>query len=305
MSSPPTRPTRLESGRFGVVGDSGVWREIIRAYYADDMDKAWGAAQAMSAGNAGWALDWYRMIEGEGLARERGEIHDIGPNFRLEVIPEEVPDVATVGQIIDRACEAVAGRLGWNFEMGVLATILPAEVDAPWHEARYGYAMDKYPYDKICLPQVATTNDDELMAVAAHEFAHIVTINFTGNRAPHWVEEGVSMSMENQSPRLPTGWMDPVEIERSFQVDRREPHTMQRVVDAYRQSHLLLQYLLEQKGEAGLRAFLHAFTNNGLWTEIKINVFGEPLVYEAVPEVYGISVDELFERAKPNAVPSA
>lgn len=80
---------------------------------------------------------------------------------------------------------------------------------------------------------------------------------------------------------------------------------MRRVVDAYRQSHLLLQYLLEQKGEDGLRAFLHAFTNNGLWTEIKINVFGEPSVAEAVPEVYGITVAELFERARPNSVPFA
>ena len=305
MNTPRSRPNRWESGRFGVVSDSEAWREIIRAYYNDEMGPAWAAAQEINAGNAGWALDWFRLIEGEGLVREHGQILEVSPYLRLETIPEQVPEPEAVGEVILRACEEVASRLGWTFEVPVLATILPVEADAPWHEARYGYAMDKYPYDKICLPWNATQNEEALWAVAVHEFAHIVTINFTGNRAPHWVEEGVSMSMENRPPVFPTAWMDSLEIERSFQVDRREPNTMRRVVDAYRQSHLLLQFLLEQKGEDGLRAFLHAFTNNGLWTEIKINVFGEPSVREAVPEVYGITVEELFEQARPNSVPFA
>ena len=300
MNAPRPRPNRWESGRFGVVSDSEAWREIIRAYYNDEMGPAWAAAQEINAGNAGWALDWFRLIEGEGLARENGQIREIGPHLHLETILEQIPEPEAVGEVILRACDEVSSRLGWTFEVPVLATILPAETDAPWHEARYGYAMDKYPYDKICLPWAATQNHEELWAVAAHEFAHIVTINFTGNRAPHWVEEGVSMLMERRPLRNPSLWMSPTEIESAFAVDRREPGTMSRVGDAYRQSHRLLQFLMDQKGDEGLRKFLHAFTNNGLWTEIRINVFGEPSVQEAVPEVFGITVDELFAAAKPN-----
>jgi len=294
----PYRVTSLETGRYGMLGESGVWQEIIRAYYQDEMKVAWDSAQAMSAGNAGQALDWFRMIEGEGIAREQGTIREIGPNLRLESIDREVPDHETVGKVIDAACETVAKRLGWTFDVGVLATILPAEVDAPWHEARYGYAMDKYPYDKICLPQVATAHDEELTAVASHEFAHIITINYTGNRAPQWVEEGISTTMENRPLLAPSHWCDPDKIDASFTVDRRDPSTMTRVDDAYKQARLLVNYLYEQKGDEGLAAFLHGFTNNGLWTEIKINVFGEPSVHEALHEVYGLTEAQLFERAK-------
>jgi hypothetical protein len=274
--------------RYGSLGEGGEWREAIEAYYRDEMEAAFALAQALGAGYGGASLRWYRMIEGEALAREASEIRETAPWLKIEGGADD--------EAVRRACEGVAARLGWDFSEGVLVTVLPPEVDAPWHGARYGYCVDKVPYDKICI-RARAAHDPE--AVVAHEFAHAVTLNLTQNRAPHWLDEGLAMLMEGDRHRPPTLWQEPDALDRVFEADRRDHDGLMRAEEAYAQAAVLVRTLHRLGGDESLRRLLRAFTNNGLWDEIKINLLGEPSVEEALHEVYGIGRAELFERARP------
>jgi len=286
--------------RYGLhlIGDRGVWKEAIRAYYADEVDQAIGLVEDLGATFGGAALDWYRLIEGEALTRRRGTIREIEPWLRLEAIDSELPGVDHLSDVLREACQSVAERLGWDFEVPVLVSILTGEADAPWHSARYGYAMDKVPYDKVCLPRAIAFDEAELAAVTRHEFAHIVTLNKTDNRAPTWLEEGISQLMEGREPSRSMTWLSPEELHFAFGVDRREAANMRGVGDAYAQSLSVVSAMYDLKGDEGIRHLLGAFTNNSLWDEVKINLFDASATEEAIREVYGLGVAELFEQAR-------
>lgn len=300
MAANEPRPYAPITTRYGSIGQNGEWKEAIEAYYWDRMPEAFAVAQALGAGYGGAALRWYRMIEGEALTREQAEVREQTPWLTIEAVPIDESDDARY-LTIQEACEGVARLLEWDFSMGVRATILLPEVDAPWHEARFGYCVDKYPYDKICLPQAAAMDPHSLARVAAHEFTHVVTLNLTGGRIPHWLDEGLAMLMESAGPRPIRHWLEPNALNAAFEADRREAVGLSRSGDAYSQAAVLVRHLLHVGGREKIAQLLRAFTNNGLWDEIKINLLGEPSVEEALHEVYGLGQRELFEAAKPGA----
>lgn len=294
MAAPAPRPYAPIAFRYGSLGENGVWHEAIEAYYHDRMEESFAIAQALGAGYGGGALRWYRMIEGEALTRQAAEVVELEPWLALENAKEVEPDLDAIRD----ACRSVAGRLGWNFEMPVRVTILLDAVDAPWHGARYGYCVDKYPYDKICIPARAAADPARLHEVVAHEFTHVVTLNLTQARIPHWLDEGLAMLMESAVPETCRDWLEPNALNAAFEADRRDEAGLARSGDAYRQSYALVRHLYRLGGEAKLATLLRAFTNNGLWDEIKINVLGQPSVEEALHEVYGFGQRELFETVR-------
>lgn len=295
---PPSRPYEPLTARYGAVGQAGEWRIAIDAYYHDRLPEAYRIAESLGAGFGGAALSWYRMIEGEALTRERAHIVTLNPNLTVEYAQDEIALGEVHFQAIENATNHVAGRLGWDFSMPVRTTILLAEVDAPWHGARYGYCVDKYPYDKICIPYAAATDPHRLYEVMAHEFTHVVTLNLTQGRVPHWLDEGLAMLMSGEAAPASRHWQEPAPLNAAFEADRRDGEGLARSHDAYLQSVRLVRYLHANGGDEKLAQLLRAFTNNSFLTEIRINLLGEPSVEEALHEVYGFGQRELFEAAR-------
>jgi hypothetical protein len=291
----------VSHSRYGLnlIGDQGVWREAIRAYYEDQVEQAFELVKPLGATFGGAVLNWYRLIEGEARTRELGTIREVEPWLSIETIDSELEGLDRIQRQIREACISVADRLGWTFEVPVLVSVLTGESDAPWHSARYGYAMDKIPYDKVCLPSAISFNSQDLEAVTRHEFAHIVTLNKTANRAPTWLEEGISQLVEGRIVSPLSAWLAPHELQRAFGVDRREAANLRGVGDAYAQALALVDHLHKLKGDQGIRDLLNAFTNNSLWDELKIGLFDASATDEAIHEVYGFNVAVLFEAAVP------
>lgn len=287
--------------RLGYLGDTADWKLITDLYYWDKVVEAYERSLEAGAIGGGSTLGFYRLVEGEALTRRVSTISDVTAWLKLEHPPGVAPILAEVTREV---CSEVAGRLGWNYQAQAMVSVLVPEADVPWHSARYGYMMDKYPYDKVCLPAVALADQAHFRRVLAHEYAHVVTLNTTSNRAPHWVEEGVSTWIEgparpDSAGRFQTGestWRSPIDLENAFASERRNGENREKIRDAYDQSRLLVQFLVNQKGEAGIQQFLSAFSDNSVWDEIKIRL-GEAPVEEALKQAFGINQSRLFEEA--------
>ena len=297
MPTPEPRPYAPLTSRYGSIGETGEWREAIEAYYRDEMPQAYGMAQRLGAGYGGAALRWYRMIEGEALTRERAAVESLEPWLSVEWDVSEMDLGEEHREALRDAARTVAGRLGWNFEMAVRVAVLLGEVDAPWHGARYGYCVDKHPYDKVCVPLRAAVDPRRLRAVMAHEYTHVVTLNLTANRIPHWLDEGLAMLMEGDAPRGDR-WLDPDALNAAFETDRRVDEGLQNSRQAYAQAAMLVRHLHRQGGDPKLAQLLRAFTNNSAWTEIRINLLGLAGADEALQEVYGFDQQWLFQAAR-------
>ena len=298
MAPSTPEPYSPLASRYGSIGENGEWREAIDAYYHDRLEESFALAQALGAGFGGGALRWYRMIEGEALTRRTATIETLLPWLSLEFDAETTPIEDGGHAVIREACERVAARLGWRFEAPVRVTVLLPEVDAPWHGARFGYCVDKAPYSKICVPARAAADLRELRNVIAHEFTHAITLNLTQVRIPHWLDEGLAMLMEGAAAEPSKAWQDPEALNAAFEADRRDDAGLARSRDAYLQSFTIVRRLRMIGGDAKLAELLRAFTNNGLWDEIKINLLGQPSADEALQEVYGMGQRELFDTAR-------
>jgi hypothetical protein len=299
------KPRNPGSGlRLGYLSEAGEYKVVQDLYYHDKVIEAYDECLAMGAIAGGATLGFYRLVEGEALTRRVSVITDVTPWLKLEV-PADGPDAAKLGELARDTCMEVGGRLGWNYEAQVLVTVLVADADVPWNGARYGYMMDKYPYDKVCLPWTVLQHQGHFHEVLAHEFAHVVTLNLSLNRAPHWVEEGISTLVEGPLDerilkRFRSGtspWRDPRELEAAFFAERRNGENREKITDAYDQARLLLEFLSRAKGEDGIRRFLRSFSDHSVWDEIKLRLGKEP-VEEALQAVYGLSVADLFAQAK-------
>ena len=289
--------------RLGYLGDTADQKLVSELYYQDKVVEAYERSLEVGAIGAGASLGFFRLIEGEALTRQVSEITDIDPHLKLEF---NHPDRQALAAIVVAVCQEVAGRLGWNFEADTMISILVPEANVPWHSARYGYMMDKYPYDKVCLPADSISDDRHLRRVLAHEYAHVVTLNLTQNRAPHWVEEGISTLIEGpfdpaSTTRFHTSestWREPRDLENAFNAERRNGENREKIRDAYDQAHLLLNFLHQAQGDEGLKKFLRAFTDNSIWDEVKIQLGTDP-ADEALRQIYKITQADLFLQAKP------
>jgi hypothetical protein len=270
---------------------------VLEHYHWDRVDIAYQQANDLGAAYGASTLGWFRMIEGEALTRERGAIDKVTEWLQVETVQAELEEVEGLNETILAACDEVAGRLGWTHDQPAMVSVLTTEADAPWHGARFGYFIDKYPFDKICIPNRACYDPDETRSVVAHEYTHLVVLNRCLGRAPEWLQEGLAMLMEGQPPRRVREWLRPEALDQAFHGERRDPRLYGRVWHAYQQAAILGAYLHSLEGDAGIARLLGNFGNNTFWQEVKINLLGEPGVEEALRETFGFGVRELFERA--------
>ena len=102
--------------------------------------------------------------------------------------------------------------------------------------------------------------------VLRHEFAHAVTLDATGNRIPHWMTEGLAVSME-QAPRSLETKMELAAAVRQDQLFTLEtidwgfirPRKSGDRAQAYAQSEWMIEYIAERYGEGAVGRLLKAF----------------------------------------------
>ena len=277
----------------------------MELYYDDKVEAAFELVQSNSAAYGGSVLSTYRLIEGEARTRSSSERLKLAPSLEFEWVSHEISHHNAVGEVILNAASSSSRRLQWDQRESVLATVLVAEADADWHEARYGYCVDKRPYDKICLPHVSCHDPSELWRVTAHEFAHVVVLNTAQKLAPHWLDEGIACLMEGRNAgraadRLKHGqsWRSPTQMGGAFDVDRRDASNMGGVSAAYDQATVLVAYLHSISGDEGIVNLLKAFTDHSRWTDFVTLLASREPVDVALNQVHGFGQDKLFQRAK-------
>ncbi|MEZ0324890.1 MAG: hypothetical protein ACAH95_03220 [Fimbriimonas sp.] len=294
-------PERSWSGGaipYGSLGERVEWQMVLEHYYWDRLPQAYETALTLGAGLAGQGLRLYRMVEAEHITRMRGELLPVNDWMDLETLPEEGERTPELVEGIVAACDAVAEKLGWQHGPKVLVSILSDETDAPWTMGRYGYMVDKYPFDKICLPLQATLDPTRLREVVAHEYAHVISLNLSAGKVPRWLDEAIAMNVEPTREPSPfpsdREWLSPQRLEGAFSFDQGDP----RLWWAYQQSATIGGYLVALAGTPKLGDLLRAFANNSGWTELKMAITGQSREDEALREVYGFGVAELFENSR-------
>src|SRR6185436_10073829 len=112
---------------------------------------------------------------------------ELAPWLKIEFRADEVDCPESTQALIVDACLEVATRLGFEVGPPVLITVLTIESDAVWAVGRFGYFVDKYPYDKICVPTRDMSDTQRLRSTVMHEFAHAVVLNLADGHAPRWL----------------------------------------------------------------------------------------------------------------------
>lgn len=289
---------------YGSIGERVEWQNVLEHYYWDRLEEAFRTAEALGAGLGAQGLRLYRMVEAEYMTRVRGTRRQVADWLEIEVIPDEIELSNELIEGIASACDAIADKLGWEHGPQTLVSVLSDEADAPWTLGRYGYMVDKHPLDKICIPLRAARDPDALHEVVAHEYAHVISLNLSQGRVPRWLDEAVAMSAETDR-KAPAQdfvdgkapWLSPRELEIAFGREQNDSGLWW----AYQQSHVIGEFLIALAGSARLGDLLRGFANNSGWTELKMAITGQPHEDEALREVYGIGLRELFERADPRA----
>lgn len=290
------------TGRYGDLGSDVEWELAIEAYHWDRMEEALSYTKSLEFGTGSAYGGWYRLIEAEGITRLRGSQFDENSWLKIEWIAEEVGNDPS--PIIADACEQVAQRFGWDDRPPVLVSVLPIESDAPWAIGRHGYMADKYPYDKICLPNRALESSEVLAEVVSHEYGHVMVLNRTSGLAPTWLDEAIAMlaekwldiGMRSEFTSGRAEWLSAGDLDRSFAAERRLGENQVRIHSAYHQAAWIGAFLVHECGEEGIGNVLSAFSDNSSFTDLKMRITGQPAADEAVRQVLKIGIDQLFEK---------
>ena len=301
----PNTPRSFATSRYGTLGDHMEWRAAIEQYHWDRVEEAYALINELGIGGDAGYGGWYRLIEAEATTRARSQVRRLTDWLELETIPEETAYADELPERVLEACDGIAERLGWKHGPATRVSVLAAEADAPWAIGRYGYMADKYPYDKICVPQRALDSPGELRATVAHEYAHVITLNGAEGRVPTWLDEAIAMLAEpnpdlNARRAFANGdadWLWPDDLDHAFHAERRGGENSRRVYLAYQQAAWLGRYLVSLSGEAQIADLLRGFANNSAWTEVKMRVTGQHPADEALREVFGMSEQETFAEA--------
>jgi hypothetical protein len=261
-------------------------------------------ALALGVGGTGAYTGWYRLFEAEAITRERSRVIPLYDWLDLEFVEDECPPVEQFEPAIRSAVDAIAKRFGWRHGPKVRVAILAAEADAPWAIGRYGYMTDKFPYDKICVPNRALRDRGTLEVTVAHEYAHVIVLNGAEGKAPTWLDEAIAMLAEphldrNARQAFVSGraeWLAPEALDRAFHAERRDGDNSRRVYLAYQQAAWLGRTIVSCCGEAKVARLLEGFVNNSTWNELRMRLTGQHPADEALREVYGMRETELFAR---------
>jgi hypothetical protein len=274
------------------------------AYYWDRLEGAYQGALALGTGPGAQGAIIYRQIEGEYLTRKDASQIQVNEWLTLEFVEAEVPNAVDLQAPIMSACDAIARRLDWQHSAPIMMSVLTEEADAPWAVGRFGYFVDKYPYDKICLPNRATQDLARLNEVVMHEYAHAIVLNMAGGHAPRWLDEMIAMIAQGGpdravASRFASGeltWLSPAALNVQY-IAEQNGQSGELVGYAYEQSACIGRYLIDQAGEQSLCKLLRSFSDNGIVKELAMMAVNVNPADEALKETYGLKERVLFKNA--------
>jgi len=312
MGSDPNAETRQWAGkmaRYGIASaagggpSTGIWKVVLDEYYWDRLDRAHDLALELGV-SFSWQEWFFRLIEAEAITRQESQTLTIDPQLSLEYVPAQLPHVAQVAGDVAQACADVRQRFGWPEGANTMVSVLADETDAPWTVGRAGYMMDKYPFDKICIPRNATHTSAELQSVIRHEYAHVMVLNLSEGKAATWLHEAITMLAQNWKRsedwlKFAHGsepWLEPSALNAAFN-DQHDPNLFKARSLAYSQSAALGFYLASIAGEPKVGSLLRAFADNSNWIELKMSLTGQTPADEALRQIYEFSERDLFTKA--------
>lgn len=287
------------------VLDSSFWDAALENYHWDRLEAAYEQIKEWGIGEAGAHLRWYRVIEAETITRQQSKIEPINGWLSLEYVPKEILDRDALTERIVGACEAVAVRLDWNHSEKTLLSILAEETDAPWAAHPYGYCIHKEPYEKICLPSYLVDDPEEFAQAVAHEYAHVISEALADGYSPRWLDEALSVLLEQrfdeetrrqfETKRIP--WLSPSDLELTLEGRSDEESGKETVWQAYQQAGWIGRYLTSLREETHFALLLRKVADeSGLWNFRRM-LKGQDRVDAALRAIYGISMNQLFERS--------
>lgn len=169
---------------------------------------------------------------------------------------------------------------------------------------RWGYFVDKVPYDKICLPYHLAFDPPNLTRTIQHEFMHQITLNLSGGHAPRWLEEALSTYAEGRPTAAAWNafksgewtWLLAGDVNLEISRDNRDGHHLQAISRAYAQANLVAHFLVAKDGEEKVGLLLRAIGDESL-THSLGEIMGRSKTDSALRDVYKLSEREVFETA--------
>ena len=287
-----------------VFGDSPYWDAAIERYLEDEVVEALALVQRRGIGDGGEFGRWFRVLEAEGISRVHSRTKELGHGLTLEYIPEEVLSVLDVlTDAVTTACLDVAQRFAYTGQATTRIAIMAEVTEGPWTVSPYGYCVEKGPYHKICLPAYLLDELDEAAAAVAHEYAHVVCLELTDGHAPRWLEEAISMLVEHGDSLSDTvaEWRNPIELERLLQAPSDDPESEAEpeLWDAYVQCGWIGRYLHSLRGDEGIAELMTLHADERWIQNLSLALTGRQRVDYALSKAFGLTVRQLFDRARP------
>jgi len=291
---------------FGITDDAAFWSVVYALYDEDKLDAAQDVLDKLGDGVRGVTyLSLVRLVESEFHTRRTGTRKDLTDWIKIEYIPgEQEPSIEAISHAVVQLLQAERQRFGWQGPDKVLITLLSAEKDAPWATARFGYCAQKADYYKICIPFHATVDPHRFVNVLQHEFAHVISLSQSKGRVSSWMGEGFSVyaagELLDHSRRYflaaPKSWLGPEPLERQFRPSL-DLGTQEKWL-AYQQSAWVVWYMTKLKGEPTLMQVLGEYADESILRNLKLLALGESKTRDAVQHVYGLGLEELFEKSR-------
>ncbi len=170
--------------------------------------------------------------------------------------------------LLEESWDTLTNKYGFEPEGPILIQVFENSQD---FAVRSVGLPDIGPLVGICFGKVITLiSPDTLSAnwqeIAWHEFAHVVTLQMTGNKMPRWLSEGISV-WEEREGRPYWGRSQGLDLVRAFEQEKLLPFAdldkgfsgAQNSADlnfAYFQSYLVVDYIASVYGFEGLRALV-------------------------------------------------
>jgi tetratricopeptide (TPR) repeat protein len=192
-----------------------------------------------------------------------------------------------VADVLEQAYESLGRELGVypkdRVQVGIYVTKTFAEIGGiPPEYAEH--VLGFYDFQKLRLRLSASQAQSyALERLVRHEYAHLLIHTATSGRAPRWLHEGLAQVVE---PRAAPRFVEvSVALDRQhFTLDGLEGLFRTNAVGvAYQLAHVIADWLVEQRGMAGMRAFLGRLGQ------------GEALPL-ALREAFGLSREDLDAR---------
>jgi tetratricopeptide (TPR) repeat protein len=264
-----------------------------------DEEGAWACAEAVAAADPHHVLAYnYLQLRDQLAAYETRTT----PHFVLRMAPREM---AVYGdralELLEEARARLTAKYGLELDRPTLVEFFEEQQD---FAIRTFGELGGAGYLGVCFGTVITANSpgnasaggNNWEATLWHEFCHVVTLTATRNRMPRWLSEGISVHEErlrdptwgqSMSPvwrervlRDGPGGLTPVgELSGAF-LGASKPDDL---LFAYFQSSLVVGFLAEEIGDAGVRGLLRRLAD------------GAP-VNDALAEACAMPLEALDER---------